>query len=89
MGINIYMCRTCHQGFDISISKGIECPECGNRLWTKINKLPSFAEKYREQWAQKYGIMLCDDEDDITARRRDWEAAEMKSDGMTTVSTKE
>tara|TARA_Y100000310_G_C20612172_1_gene778585 strand:- start:12 stop:296 length:285 start_codon:yes stop_codon:yes gene_type:complete len=65
----IYICEDCRQGFDIECSGGIACPECGNKKWKQINKLPCFAEEYRKKWADEYGIMICNDEDDIAKRK--------------------
>ena len=62
--MKIYMCRTCHDGFDIECSGGTACPECGSGVWTRINKLPRKAEPYRLKWAEKYQVMICDGEDD-------------------------
>lgn len=66
--MNIYICEDCRQGFDIECSGGTFCPECGNRKWKRINKLPRSAEEYRQKWADKYGIMICDDEEDVKQR---------------------
>jgi|TARA_R100001530_G_scaffold115124_2_gene82077 hypothetical protein len=87
--MKLFMCRTCKEGFDIECSGGIRCPECDGNVWTRINKLPSKAEPYRQAWAEKYGIMMCDDAVDIKERQLDWEAANMRSDGMEIVLQKE
>jgi len=67
--MKIFICGTCRQGYDIQISGGINCPECGGKKWDSINKLPSSAGKYREKWAKEFGIMICDDEADIDKRK--------------------
>lgn len=55
------MCDDCRQGFDIEISGGIRCPECGSKRWNSVNRLPEFANKYRKIWAEKYKIVIIDE----------------------------
>lgn len=70
--MKIYMCYDCRQGFDIEISGGIACPECGGKRWKRINKLPSSAEEYRKKWAEEYDVMICDNDHDMTTRKILW-----------------
>tara|TARA_R110002020_G_scaffold3108_15_gene14266 strand:+ start:249 stop:473 length:225 start_codon:yes stop_codon:yes gene_type:complete len=72
--MRVFICVDCHDGFDIDVSGGIECPECGGRKWKSITRLPAKAEKYRMIWAEKYDIMICDDKEDAERRQIDWEA---------------
>tara|TARA_R110000824_G_scaffold322745_3_gene509733 strand:+ start:4628 stop:4876 length:249 start_codon:yes stop_codon:yes gene_type:complete len=51
----VYICESCKDGFDIEVSGGIECPECGSGRWKQCNRLPDKAMKYRIQWMEKYG----------------------------------
>tara|TARA_R110000824_G_scaffold372146_4_gene562258 strand:- start:733 stop:951 length:219 start_codon:yes stop_codon:yes gene_type:complete len=61
--MTIYMCSDCRNGFDIEISGGIRCPECGGKRWQPVNRLPNFATKYREDWAKKYGIVILNEDE--------------------------
>jgi len=75
--MRIYICEDCRQGFDIHISGGVNCAECGGRTWRSVKRLPSTpqGDKYRKAWAEKYQIMICDDDEDIKVRQQEWKAA--------------
>lgn len=51
----IFICESCHDGFDIECSGGIACPECGGGRWKQIYHLPEKANSYRTAWAKLYG----------------------------------
>ena len=50
----VLICETCREGFDIEISGGIDCPECGGRKWANIRNLPDKAMKYRLKWMKEF-----------------------------------
>ena len=63
-----FICETCREGFDIEISGGIDCPECGSRRWASICNLPPKAQKYRDQWAEAYGVYPLNEGEEIPER---------------------
>lgn len=56
--MTIFICKSCYRGFDIEVSGGISCPDCGGKSWKPVSKLPSWASQYRKLWAEKYGIVV-------------------------------
>ena len=54
----IFICDSCKVGFDIEVSGGIDCPECGGRRWKAITKLPKKAEPYRLQWMKEFDVCI-------------------------------
>ena len=78
--MRLFICATCHEGYDIEISGGIRCPECGGNKWKGINRLPRSASEYRKELAEKYGIMICDDDEDLKKRKLEWVMEPVKGD---------
>ena len=58
MNIKLYIWYDCRRGFDIELSGGARCPECGGNKWKAISRLPEFADKYRYEWAKDYGVFV-------------------------------
>jgi DNA-directed RNA polymerase subunit RPC12/RpoP len=59
-----FICEACREGFDIEISGGIDCPECGNRKWASVRNLPNRAMKYRLKWMKEFDVFPLNEDEE-------------------------